>query len=178
MAVEDVLAVCIEKWRREGIPLLPAVEEAEVRRTWEGFGKQAAEDVVRFYSTVGGFVEYEFDDRFFWSLWPWDLLRQENTDRQGDGVMFCDHSLQVITWELRFEDDVRSSVWTARELYADPEMTAPSLESFLRIYFEDPWQLLNAWKPQDRDPTKQQGLKRGGAVADKSDPLWDKELDR
>lgn len=72
---------------------------------------------------------------------------------------------------------MQSSVWTIRTLYADPEMTAPSVEFFFRRYLEDPWLLLHAWNPPDGEPTKQQGLKRGGPVAGKSDPLWDKESD-
>jgi hypothetical protein len=57
MGLEDILARCVEKWRREGIGLSPPVEEAEIRRTWNTFGKQASEDVVRFFSTLGGFVD-------------------------------------------------------------------------------------------------------------------------
>jgi hypothetical protein len=147
MTYEDVLVRCITKWRDEGIALSPPVEEVEVRRVWDGFGKQVSEDLVRLYSTVGGFAGYEFDDEFFWSLWPWDMLYQRNTERRGEGVMFCDHSIELATWELRFEDAQRSSVWRVGTLYGDPVMAAPSLESFLRLYLEDPWLLLSAWDP-------------------------------
>jgi len=173
MDFEDVLTLCIEKWRGEGIALAPPVDEAEVRSVWECLGGRTSEDVVRLYTTIGGFAEDDYDSTLFWSLWPWDMIRQENLGRRGEGVLFCDHSIRVIDWEIRFEDDRRSSVWQV----TDSSMTAPSLESFFRLYLEDPWQLLHAWSPPDGDPCKKQGSKRGGPFADKSDPLWDETLD-
>jgi len=139
MALEEILARCIEKWRGAGIALSPPVEEAEVRRVWDGFGKHVSEDVVRLYATFGGFQEYVDDGgTFFWFLWPWEMVCQENTDERVEGVMFCDHSIRVVTWELRFEDERQSSVWTTDH----NSMSAPSLESFFRLYLEDPWELL------------------------------------
>jgi hypothetical protein len=149
MALEDVLTRCIANWRGAGIPLSPPVDETDVRTAWDNLGGRATEDVVRLYTTVGGFAEYEFDEEFLWCLWPWEMTRTGIIGRrgEGEGVMFCDHSIEVVTWELRFEDDRRSSVWSIRTLYNDSEMTAPSLESFLGLYLEDPWQLLSPWPP-------------------------------
>ena len=63
--------------------------------------------------------------------------------------MFCDHSIEVANWEVRFEDDLRSSVWNVRASGAEgAEMTAPSLEMFFRLYLENPWSLLDAWNPR------------------------------
>jgi hypothetical protein len=177
MGFEDVLSGCIAKWRRYGIALAPPVDETAVHRAWDDFHQRASEDVVRLYTTVGGFAQYEFEDDFFWSLWPWDMILSENSARPGEGVIFCDHSIEVATWELRFEDDRRSSVWTVETLYSDPKMTAPSLESFLRLYLEDPWSLLDARSPPNDDPHKLRRPKKRGLVADKSDPLWDETLD-
>jgi hypothetical protein len=177
MSFEDVLVRCITKWRDQGIALSPPVDEIDVRRVWDGFGKKVSEDVVHLYSTLGGFAEYEMDDEFFWSLWPWDLVCRQNTERRGEAVTFCDHSIELVTWELRFEDAQRSSVWRAETLLGDAVMTAPSLESFFQLYLEAPWQLLDAWNPSDRDPNKLRGNKRGAPIAGKTHPLWDPALD-
>ena len=78
------------------------------------------------------------NDNFLWCLWPWVVVKAENTDRRFDGVQFCDHSIDVIRWELRFEDEMRSSVWQI----TDSHKTADSLEEFFNIYLVDPWRLL------------------------------------
>jgi hypothetical protein len=71
MPLDDHLALCIEKWRRQRIALLPPVGEVEVRRAWGSFGQQVAADVVRLYTTVGGFAGYEMAEPFRWTLWHW-----------------------------------------------------------------------------------------------------------
>ena len=173
MDFEAVLARCIEKWRGEGIALSPPVEEAEVSRAWDGFGKRASEEVIRFYGTIGGFAVYEWDDSLG-TFWPWGYVLERNVDYPGDGVIFCDHSYQLITWELRFEDKLQSSVWI---MESPPVMAAPSLEAFLRLYLEDPYKLTAGWSPPDDDSYHQRKVKRRGTVVDKSDPLWDETLD-
>jgi hypothetical protein len=89
---------------------------------------------------VGGFADWHYVGDFFWSLWPWDLLQEENRERSGTGMLFCDHSIRVVTWELRFEDKENSSVWTADTDV--PRQVAPNLESYLRNYLDNPWGLL------------------------------------
>ncbi|HEX3448820.1 MAG TPA: hypothetical protein VHS97_11235 [Isosphaeraceae bacterium] len=178
MPLDNLLALCIEKWRRQGIGLLPPVEEVEVHRAWGSFGQQAAADVVRLYTTVGGFAGYEMADPFYWSLWDWDQLLDENTQRPGAGVMFSDHMLRSIDYELRFEDELRTSVWHLGRFGPElPELVAPSLDMFFRLYLEDPWTLAGAWSPSEGAPSKMRGPKRGGWVMEKSDPLWDELLD-
>jgi hypothetical protein len=148
MGLDYIRALCIEKWRRERLTLLPPAEQTEVRRTWDGFGKQPAKDIILLYTTVGGFANHAMDDVFFWTLWRWDELRDENAEYQREGVMFCDHSIQAVNWEVRFEDDLRSSVWNVGCFGSDrPIMTAPSLQVFFEIYLEDPWLLMDAWGP-------------------------------
>lgn len=140
MTFREVLACCVDRWRAEGIPLLPPIGEAEVRAVWGRLGQRVSDDVLLFYSMVGGFGGEESDEEFFWCLWPWSRLRERNAEYPGGGVQFCDHSIQVVTWELRFEDERHSSVWTTE----GEVRTAPTLESFLRMYLDDPWQLLQS----------------------------------
>ncbi len=177
MAFEYVLAQCIEKWRGEAV-LFPPVAEAEIHRIWGGCGRRAAKDVICLYTTVGGFADYTPDSDFYWSLWPLGVIRDENFERQGEGVMFCDHSIQVVNWEVRFEDDLRSSVWNVGCFgAARPEMTAPSLEIFFQLYLEEPNLLMDAWNARGAQAYKKRGLMQAGPVVDKSDPLWDEALD-
>ena len=137
MALSDVIESCSDKWRANGLMLAPAVTEAEVRQVWLGFNKKVSSDVLQFYTTLGGFNAYTFDDEFFWSLWPWDCVRQRNSESPREGVMFCDHSIEIVIWELRYENPKISSVWSS-----NGRQSAPTLESFLQRYLEDPWQLM------------------------------------
>jgi hypothetical protein len=174
MGLDDVLARCIERWRKLGVALAPPVDDGEIRSTWDGLGGQASDDVVRLYSTLGGFAEYESDFGFFWSFWPWAMIREENQCRRSKGIMFCDHSIRVLTWELRFEDKYHSSIWEAETGL----MTAPSIESFLRLYLEHPWRLLTRWEPQPGSTlSKSRKFTGGRPIANRSDPLWDEVLD-
>lgn len=105
---------------------------------WSGLGQRVSRDVLALYSTLGGFAEYEHDEEFFWSLWPWEWLKERNQAEPSASVKFCDHSIEICTWELRYESEDRSSVW----LVQDAQRTATSLETFLEKYLDDPWKLL------------------------------------
>jgi hypothetical protein len=145
MALEEVLGRCIERWRGEDIPLCPPIGEADIRRIWGRFGRPVSEDILRLYGRVGGFVDGHYTEKLFWSLWPLDRLQSENADDPSAGVKFCDHSLNLVQWELRYQNERQSSVWQVD--YLKPGwslMTATSLESFFRMYLDDPWQLLYA----------------------------------
>ncbi|MBL8848307.1 MAG: hypothetical protein JNG89_01425 [Planctomycetaceae bacterium] len=132
-----VLRRCIAKWQDEGISLAPPVAGDEVCRVWQAFGTEASADVLQLFATVGGFQDYEFDDDFLWSLWPWEWLTKRNTESPGEGVMFCDHSIGVVTWSLRYETPIHSSIWSSHGV-----LTAPTLQLFLEQYLRNPWQLL------------------------------------
>lgn len=138
MAFDAVLARCIDAWRGEGLPLAPPRREAEIHEAWGRFGHRASEDIIQLYTTIGGFAELFDDDRFFWSLWPWDFLIEENRRWPGAGVRFCDHSIHVFDWELRYEDERQSSVWQL----TDGWETAPTLEAFFETYLDDPYRLI------------------------------------
>ena len=128
---------------RRGDRAGPPVESGEVHRAWERLGHRASQDVIRLYGRVGGFSDYVFDEEFFWCLWPWSLVLEQNSRGSPTGVQFCDHSIQVVTWELHFENEEHSSVWQAWG--PDPDdsrLSSPDLDTFLRTYLDDPWRLL------------------------------------
>ena len=137
MAFSEVISRCSDKWRAEGIKLAPPITESEVRRVWCELQSQVSADVLALYTTIGGFRDYTCDDELFWSFWPWDWLQQRNQEDPKSGVTFCDHSIEVITWELRYENEQTSAVWSSHG-----NRTAVSLESFLESYLKDPWKLL------------------------------------
>ena len=138
IAFSDTLSQCIVSWQREGIAIGEPISEAQVRQAWSDLGLRVSRDVIALYSTLGGFAQYEFDNEFFWSLWPWDWLKKRNQEERHAGVMFCDHSIEICTWELRYENDEVSSVW----LVQHAQQTAPRLEAFFEMYLADPWKLL------------------------------------
>jgi hypothetical protein len=137
MVLNEVIAHCVEKWRSHGITLAPPIPEQEVRQVWEQLHSDVSADVLLLYTTIGGFDEYVFEKDFFWSFWPWDWLRKRNREEPGIGTKFCDHSIEIVTWELRYEDSEVSSVWSSHGA-----RSAPSLQSFLESYLDDPWNLL------------------------------------
>jgi hypothetical protein len=137
MSFADTLTKCAALWASQSIATGPPVPEEVIRETWSAFGQRVSQDVLTLYSTFGGFARWEFDEEFFWSLWPWDLLIERNKEERQTGIMFCDHSIEVLTWELRYENEEVSSVWSTTR----KDQTALSLESFLEVYLNDPWQL-------------------------------------
>jgi len=94
-------------------------------------------DVLELYGFIGGWKDYVCDDDFLFALWPWDWLIERNSERERSGILFCDHSIEVVTWELRFVDSRHSSVWLS-----DGRQVAATLEEFFRQYLRDPWQLM------------------------------------
>jgi hypothetical protein len=147
MAFDKVLNLCLEKWRDARIALAPPIPEKEIRRTWERLRKNLSDDVLRLYTTLGGFEEYRLDEPFFWCLWRWDYLQATNSRHPSEGVSFCDHSIDLIRWELRFEDARTSSVWTLGFGAYDGQparKTTDDLETFFQKYLDDPWDLLTA----------------------------------
>lgn len=138
MSFGAVIDRCVDRWLGQGISLSPPVGEAEVREAWGRLGLHLSRDVLLLYTTVGGFAEDCWDEDFWWSLWPWDYLLEQNFGDRSQGVRFCDHSIQLVTWEVRYENERRSSVW--RSCGTGPEvMCASSLESFFQMYLDDPW---------------------------------------
>lgn len=71
-------------------------------------------------------------------MWPWEWLLESNQNVSQTGVMFCDHSINVCTWELRYENPDVSSVWLVQQ---DCRI-ASSLEKFFEKYLADPWLFL------------------------------------
>jgi hypothetical protein len=140
MSLPQVLDRCIDKWRGQGVSLSAPISEAEIRRVWKRLDRRLSSDVACLYTTVGGFgQDYgEWDEDFYWILWPWEFLQERNFEERVDGVMFCDHSIEIAVWELRYEDDDHSSVWRAHW----NSKVAETLESFFEQYLENPWKLL------------------------------------
>ncbi|QDV35977.1 hypothetical protein [Tautonia plasticadhaerens] len=143
MSFDDTLTRCIARWQEEGIPLAPPIGAVEVRRAWERLGHPVSRDVIQLYGRVGGCSDYHFDEEYLWCLWTLSRIVEQNDRGSVTGVQFCDHSIQVVTWELHFENEEHSSVWQV--LGRDPgdtRMTSPDLDTFFRTYLDDPWRLL------------------------------------
>ncbi|MBT5017817.1 hypothetical protein OAH05_02540 [bacterium] len=137
MSLSTILSHCIAQWKEEGLELGSPISEDEVRRVWAELNQETSADVVELYTTIGGFHEYTFDDDLFWSLWPWQYLQERNKELHREGIVFCDHSIEIDCWEIRYETRQHSSVWSSHGY-----KTWSSLEEFFKQYLEDPWQLL------------------------------------
>lgn len=137
MTLAEVLDRCIDQWTAQGIAVAPPISEHEVHRVWSRFGSKPSADVIELYTSVGGFQDYVFDEGLTFSFWPWDWLKKRNAENPGLGVMFGDHSIEVVTWEIRYDNPQTSSVWSSHG-----NTTAPTLKAFFSLYLEDPWQLV------------------------------------
>ena len=132
MSLEGILAHCVERWREAGIALLPPDDASSIERVYASLGAQASRDVLCLYSTVGGFEDYQCDEDL-WSLWSLVRLQEDNAEFPRQGIAFCDWSIRACTWELRYEDQNRSSVW----LVEASLRIAPDLETFFQRYLDD-----------------------------------------
>lgn len=130
----ETLDRCITSWRGKGLRLGDPIAPHTIVDAWKTFGHKLSSDVVKLYTTIGGFADYDQWDGNFWNLWPWDhLIERNREDPYASGVVFCDHSLEVCTWVLKYESPSTSSVWLG-----DVYETAPSLAAFFQRYLTDP----------------------------------------
>jgi hypothetical protein len=136
----------VERWKAEGLVLLPPEPETAVLESFARLGAVATADVISMYSILGGMHEM---DKEYWRLWPLSEVQSENDPGVATGVLFSDYLISCWSYRLIANKDNTSSV--VADYFDNNQCTrvASSLEQFFGKYVEDPYQLLE-------DPPRQE----------------------
>ena len=129
----------VEKWKQDGIELLPPNNEADVIAVFSKLGRKVSQDVANLYCTIGGMEDC---DSFMWSLWSLDRIDAENRTHTKSYILFADSMIDAYRYCFKYEDAENSSVyvdWLNGEL---PELVANSMDEFFEYYLESPAKIL------------------------------------
>jgi hypothetical protein len=134
----------IDRWRREGVVLLPPEPASVVRESFEKIGATLTSDVVALYAVLGGMQEM---DREYWRLWSLPEVRSENAAGVSTSILFSDYLINCWSFRLVPTEDDTSSVVADYFDYSRCIPVASSLEGFFRMYPENPYQVLEGPLP-------------------------------
>jgi hypothetical protein len=134
----------IDRWKAEGVVLLPPEPESAVREAFSKIKSVATSDVISMYATLGGMPEM---DKEYWRLWTLTDITIENTSSVATGVLFSDYLISCWSYRLVPTDKDTSSV--VADYFNDDQCihVASSLEEFFGMYLENPYQVLEGPHP-------------------------------
>ena len=138
----DIMA---ERWRKEGLVLLPAESESAVRESFAKVESIATLDVISMYAVLGGMEEM---DREYWRLWPLSELVTQNSEKSQHGILFSDYLADCWSYRLVPNADDTSSVYVDYFDSKRPILVAGSIDEFFRTYALDPFRLLEGPYPR------------------------------
>ena len=133
----------IERWKNEGLILLPPEPESAVREAFAKIRATATSDVVAMYSLLGGMHEM---DKEYWRLWSLSEIEKENT-ASAAGVLFSDYLVSCWCYRLLPNGDDTSSVVVDYFNSDQCIRVAGSLEEFFSMYAANPYQVLEGPHP-------------------------------
>lgn len=130
--VEDPLAVLIDRWRQQGIELLPGEPPDAVIAAFERIGVRPTPDVIELYGRLGGMGE--MDDEY-WRLWPLKEVANDQTIPVSEfGVEFSDYLINCWNYRLRPNISGGSAVYVGYAKDRPPYQIAPGLDAFFAAY--------------------------------------------
>jgi hypothetical protein len=130
------LNAVIDRWRGEGVELLPPVDAARAAASLDRTGRKYSCDVVGFYCAAGGMKDGGWDD-YCVSFWSLDKVVAENSGYARPHILFADVLIHSYCFCFRYENAERSSVCV--ELFDDsePELIAGSVDEFFDLYLRN-----------------------------------------
>lgn len=134
------LDTVIERWKREGVDLLPPIDLETVVTALEKTGRRYSRDVVSLYLKIGGMADNSSDSRF-WSLWSLDRLASENSRYEPPYILFADFLLDSHCYCFKYKNENTSSVCVEYFIGEEPTQVADSVEHFFQLYLENPGSL-------------------------------------
>ncbi|HTE40141.1 MAG TPA: hypothetical protein VK629_04880 [Steroidobacteraceae bacterium] len=124
-------------WKLQNLKLLPAESRERVIAVFDGLGVQPSEQLIRLYTTIGGF---EIADENDWTLWSLDRVEEESRDeRSTDGILFSDYL--VSCWCFRLKLAAHGEMEVLRDAFDSNHpchVVAKDLETFFTAMIEDP----------------------------------------
>lgn len=133
--MSDVFSRVLDTWKADGIPLVRAMDYEATAKRFRAAGLEPAKDFIRFYSTVGGMIDYETDHNL-WSCWSIDKIIEEMSGYPRSGICFADWLIHSHIHVVRAENEERSSVWVDYFSGNEAEKVADSLDDFLDRYLK------------------------------------------
>ncbi len=76
MSKMDAFSSLVDQWRANSVSLLPPASLDEVAKVFAELQQPLSRDVLRLYTQVNGFEEYETDN--VWSWWSLSRVLEEN----------------------------------------------------------------------------------------------------
>ncbi len=134
----------IERWRSEGLVLLPPEPESRVRQAFSMIGSTPTSDVVAMFAGLGGMQEM---DRELWRLWSLAEIEQENQTDSSSSVWFSDYAISAWSYRLVPNENDTSSVIAEFASDVPGKKVANSLEEFFNIYVGSPYQVIEGPHP-------------------------------
>ena len=136
-SILSAMETTIEKWRREGVNLLPPNGEAAVIAALSKIGRKYSRDVVALYCATGGMTDGESDSRV-WSLWSLKRVVSENSRYDRPYILFADFLINSHLYCFKYENDERSAVCVDYFNGEEPERIAYSVNEFFELYLKSP----------------------------------------
>ncbi len=134
------LNAVIDRWRKDGINLLPPVDAAQAAAALDQTGRKYSRDVISLYCATGGMKDSDWDN-YCVSFWSLNEVVAENSGYSRPHILFADFMIHSYCFGFRYESDERSSVCV--ELFDDsePEPIADSVNEFFDLYLRNPHKL-------------------------------------
>jgi hypothetical protein len=134
----------IDRWKAEGLVMLPPEPEVAVRETFAKLGSVATSDVIAMYASLGGMHEM---DKEYWRLWSLADILIENTAGNARGFLFSDYLINC--WSYRLIPNPNDTCSVVADYFDDRQCIhiAGSLNEFFGLYAENPFQVLEGPHP-------------------------------
>jgi hypothetical protein len=140
MSGVPIIEGVINRWRDEGVGMLPPVDEADVIEALAKTGRKYSRDVVALYRATGGMAEGESDSHA-WSLWSLARVASENSRYERPYILFADFLIDSHLYCFKYNDEESSSVCVDYFDGEEPECVAESVAEFFELYLRSPEKL-------------------------------------
>jgi len=130
------IETAIEKWKREGVSLLPPLSLEAVAAKLSLLGRPWSRDLLALHAATGGMTDDESDSHL-WSLWPLEKVITATTSYNRPYILFADFSINAQLYCLKYENDEQSSVAIDYVNGNEPKTVARSLDEFFQVFNSD-----------------------------------------
>lgn len=134
--LEEILSKVIEKLKTEKIQIASPFSEEYILSSFEKIDKSVSKDIIKLYTTIGGYVDENMDNNLF-SLWTLKQLITENSKYRSNFTLFGDYSIFCCLYAFKYENENISSVYSDFETGKFLKI-ADSVEHFLSLYLTNP----------------------------------------
>lgn len=136
--MKEKLTKVINVWREQNITLGLPNSHQEIIECFGLIKKAPSKDVLEFYATCGGMIDYAMDDSLL-SVWTLEEIAKKNTT-DSEIVYFADFLIDSHRYAFKNESNSISSIYSDCES-AELIRIADSLEQFFDLYLTNPTEI-------------------------------------